>query len=336
MTSSTSTPGEHLAVILPQKDAPMSISLRPTPEPGPNDILIEVKAIAVNIADYYQRDQGIPPIPQYPTVLGSDVAGIVVKVGSNVSADAPQPGARVTAFASAFFENGLPDYGAFHLSFEEAAMLPMAVLTAWDGWYVIGIPHDTKYTPEDKKAMLVWGASSSVGSAALQSAKIMGFTVYTTASARHHEYLKQLGADRTFDYKDADVVAQIIQAARDDGVSLHNAYDAVAGSLEPTMEILKELKGDAVAKIAHAALLPPDAPTVEGIEAKFVYPPLDPVERQEYFHQTFRVWLTEKLASGQFIPSPHIQIMGGGLEGLNKALDALQEGVSGTKIVLTL
>ncbi|PTU16804.1 hypothetical protein P175DRAFT_0519671 [Aspergillus ochraceoroseus IBT 24754] len=262
MTSSTSTPGEHLAVILPQKDAPMT-----------NDILIEVKAIAVNIADYYQRDQGIPPIPQYPTSWVQMSRASWSRLDPMFRRMRPKPGARVTAFASAFFENGLPDYGAFHLSFEEAAMLPMAVLTAWDGWYVIGIPHDTNTRLRIRKPCLVWGASSSVGSAALQSAKIMGFTVYTTASARHHEYLKQLGADRTFDYKDADVVAQIIQAARDDGVSLHNAYDAVAGSLEPTMEILKELKGDAVAKIAHAALLPPDAPTVEGIEAKFVYPP---------------------------------------------------------------
>ena len=154
--------GKHQAAILPQKGGPLSVVDRATPEPGPNDVLIEVRAIAQNPVDYYQRDLGMPPIPSYPAVVGSDVAGLVVKVGSNVS-NAPTVGSRAIAFASSFYQEGSPDHGAFQkcvlaqsegvialpdaLSFEEGAILPLAVLTALSGWTTIGIPFGTKYTP---------------------------------------------------------------------------------------------------------------------------------------------------------------------------------------------
>jgi NADPH:quinone reductase-like Zn-dependent oxidoreductase len=69
----------------------------------------------------------------------------------------------------------------------------MAVLTAWSGWYSIGVARDTKYTAADRQGMLVWGGASSVGSAAIQTAHMFGFTVYATASEKHHEYLKNFG-----------------------------------------------------------------------------------------------------------------------------------------------
>jgi len=193
--------GKHQAAILPPKGGPLSVVDRATPEPGPNEILIEVNAIALNPVDYFQRDTGML-IPSYPAVVGSDVAGLVVKVGSNVS-NAPPSGSRAISFASSFYQGGSPDHGAFQeyvlaqsegvialpdtLSFEEGAILPLAVLTALSGWTTIGIPFGTKYTPQDKQAVLVWGGASSVGTSAVQSAKLMGFTVYATASAKNHE-----------------------------------------------------------------------------------------------------------------------------------------------------
>lgn len=77
--------GEHEAAILPQQGGPLFLGHRPTSEPGPNDVLIEVKAVALNPCDYYQRDYGMPPVSIYPAVLESDVAGVVVKLGSNVT-----------------------------------------------------------------------------------------------------------------------------------------------------------------------------------------------------------------------------------------------------------
>lgn len=341
--------GKHQAAIIPQKGGPLSVVDRATPEPGPNDVLIQVRAIAVNPVDYYQRDLGMPPVPSYPAVVGSDVAGLVVKAGSNVS-NAPPCGSRAIAFASSYYQGGSQDYGAFQeyvlaqsegvialpdaLSFEEGAVLPLAVLTALSSWTTIGIPLGTKYTPQDKQAVLIWGGASSVGTFAVQSAKLMGFTVYTTASAKNHEYLRKLGADVVFDYKASDVVSQIIDTVKKNGVILRTALSAVEGSLQPTLDVLKNTKGDAVAKVAHAPPLLPGAPTLEGVEIKFVLPPMDPAERSEHMYKCFHVWLRDGLNSGTVVPSPRVQVEAGGLEGLNKALDTLKAGVSGAKIVV--
>jgi len=341
--------GKHQAAIIPQKGGPLSVVDRATPEPGPNDVLIEVKAIALNPVDYFQRDLGMPPVPSYPAVVGSDVAGFVVKVGSNVS-NAPPCGSRAIAFASSYYQGGSQDYGAFQkyvlaqsegvialldaLSFEEGAVLPLAVLTALSGWTTIGIPLGTNYTPQDKQAVLIWGGASSVGTFAIQSAKLMGFTVYTTASAKNHKYLKKLGADVVFDYNASDVVSQITDTVKKDGVTLRTAYCVVEGSLQPTLDVLKNTKGETVAKVAHAPPLLPGAPTLEGAEIKFVLPPMDPAERSDHMYKCFHVWLRDGLNSGTVVPSPQVQVEAGGLKGLNKALDTLKSGVSGTKIVV--
>ena len=345
----TSNPqGQHLAALLTSKGSAIEVTHRPTPTPGPNELLIEVKSIALNPIDHYQRDIGFS-IASYPAIPGSDVAGVVISACSSVPANAPQPGTRVSAFAPCFFVQGAPDYGALQtrvlvpavnavelpegMTFNEASLLPMAVVTAWSGWYTIGLPRDTAYTTPDKQGMLVWGGASSIGSAAIQAAKMMGFRVYTTASEKHHDYLKELGASKTFDYKGERVVENIIKAAKADGVTVDNGFDAV-GQLPSSLEILKALKGEKTAKLASATPIPEDTPKVAGVEAKFVAAPLDEAERTEFFHFVFRVWLKEKLEKREFVPSPRIQVVEGGLESAQKALDILKKGVSGVKLVL--
>ncbi|KGO73771.1 Polyketide synthase, enoylreductase [Penicillium italicum] len=341
----------HHAAILPQKGGPLSVEERVTPEPGPNEVLIEVKAVALNPVDYYQRDFGMPPVPIYPAVIGSDTSGLVAKVGSNVST-VPAPGSRVIAFASSFYQNGSPDHGAFqkyalaqsegvialpeNLSFEEGAIFPLAVLTALTAWTTIGISLDTKYTPRDKQAVLIWGGASSVGTFAVQSAKSLGFTVYATASPKHHDYLKKLGATAIFDYKASEVVSQIVEAVKKDGVDLHTAHCVVVGGLQPTLDVLKETKGDGAAKVAHSPVLPADHPTLENTTITFNFPSMDSAERSKHMYQCFHGWLKDGLKSASVVPSPALQIEDGGLEGLNPALDKLKAGVSGAKIVLSI
>ncbi|GMG09731.1 unnamed protein product [Aspergillus oryzae var. brunneus] len=341
--------GQHEAAILPQKGGPLSLGKRPTPEPGPNEVLIEVKAVALNPCDHFQRDYGMPPVPIYPAIIGSDTAGVVVKLGSDVTT-IPGPGSRVIAFASSFYQNGSPDHGAFqkytlaqseaviplpdNLSFEEGAVFPMAVLTALTAWTTIGIPLDTKYTPADKQAVLIWGASSSVGTLAVQSAKTLGFTVYATASPKHHDLVKRLGAHAVFDYRASDIVSQIVNAVKKDGVKLHTAHCVVDGALQPTLDILKETKGDAHTKVAHSPLLPEGHPTLDNTQITFNFPPIDETARSKHMHEVFHGWLKAGLQSGEIIPSPTIQTEGGGLGGMHAALDKLKVGVSGTKIVV--
>ncbi|KAB8304519.1 hypothetical protein EYC80_003906 [Monilinia laxa] len=338
----------HLAAIIPKQGSPFEIVHRLTPTPGPEELLIEVHSIACNPIDYYMRDDGFA-IASYPAIPGSDISGIVVAAGSSVPAAAPKIGTRATALAPAFFTQGNPDYGAFQkkvlipassvcplpdgMSFNEGAILPMAVQTAMAAWYSVGLARDTKLTPAEKNGALVWGGSSSVGGAGVQQAANMGYVVYATASPQHHEYVKKLGASKVFDYNDRYVVENIIRSSKEDGIAINLAYDA-AGALKSILDILKATKGDDVARLASAIPLRPQPPTVEGIVIKFVSAPADAVERNEWSQWLYWTWLKEKLQTGEFVPSPSIKVVDGGLKSANKALDELKGGVSGVKLVL--
>ncbi|KAL6232756.1 hypothetical protein BDW75DRAFT_216864 [Aspergillus navahoensis] len=340
----------HLAAILHEQGTPLTIQTRPTPSPGPGELLLEVKAIAINPVDASQRDSNIPPVPIYPAVIGCDVAGIVVKAGPDVPASAPQPGTCVAALASSFFQEGKPQYGAFQqfvltsyqcvvslpatISFEEGAVFPLATLTALSGFTTVGIPLEKRFKPEEKKAILLWGGASSVGTLAIQFARQMGFIVYTTASPRNHEYLKVLGAHRTFNYSDADVVSQIVAAARKDGVTLTDAQTFARNSLQSILDVLKETKGGGPARVGHAAPLLPGAPSLEGVKVEFVMPPMEPTAQARHFDEVFQGWLKPGLEKGTVVPSPRVKVVEYGLEGLNVALDIMKQGVSAMKLVV--
>ncbi|KAF2811835.1 zinc-binding oxidoreductase-like protein CipB [Mytilinidion resinicola] len=353
--TSSSTPipeGQHLAAMLLSKGSPLTLCHRPTPIPGPNELLIAVHAVAFNPVDCYQRAYGLF-ISSYPAILGSDIAGVVLSAGSAVPASAPLPGTRVTAFATAFFEQGNPDYGALQtrvlvpaenaapipdaVSFQDAAMLPMAVSTTWAGWSTVGLPRETKYTPADKKGLLVWGGSGSVGSVAVQVARMFGFVVYATASEKNHAYVKSLGASRVFDYKNAGVVEEIVRAAKEDGLSIDVAYHATPQNFKETLDVVKALKVVETGKVAMAARMDENSPKVEGVEAKFVLNP-EPLEaRKEQFRFVFHDWLKGKLASGELVPSPKARVVKGGLGSANEALDELMKGgISSEKLLVEI
>ncbi|KAF2759760.1 zinc-binding oxidoreductase-like protein CipB [Pseudovirgaria hyperparasitica] len=344
-------PQTHTAAVLVDKDThSFTFEQRATPTPGPNDILIEVHALALNPIDYMQRDRGFPAI-DYPSIVGSDIGGIVVAVGSAVPSSYPQPGTRVTAFAPSFYEKGKPDYGAFqkyacvwkemvtaipeNMGLVEASTLGMATYTAMNGIYTAGLPLDGRYTATDKKALLIWGGSASVGASMVQVARIMGITTYVTASAKNHGFLKTLGASRLFDYKDADVVQQIVAAASEDGLVLKHAYDA-AGGTRQILDVLKEFKDgqEPVLASAPASIFKPDSPREPGVAVKFVKCPDEPTERSKHFDYIGQIWLKEKLASGEYGVGSKVELVEGGFESLDKALDTLRAGVSGTKLVI--
>ena len=182
---------------------------------------------------------------------------------------------------------------------------------------------------------MVWGAASSVGTAVVQIARIMGFHVYATASEKHREYLESLGASRVFDYKADDLEVTIVKCAKEDGITFKTGYFAI-GDFKACLDILKALSPDGTAKVCSAPPMNDDTPKVEGVEAKFVAAPLDHKERDDYFHFIFNLWLKEKLEKNEFVPSPKIKMVHGGLHSLSKALDELKAGVSGTKLVLEL
>ncbi|KAI5782571.1 chaperonin 10-like protein [Geopyxis carbonaria] len=337
----------HAAAVLPSKGSRLEILQRPTPTPPAGHVLLAVSAIALNPVDYHHRDNGFY-IETYPAVFGTDTAGTILSTGPSVPAHFT-PGTRVAALATAYFSRGVPDLGGFQervivpyqhlavlpdtLPFAGAAMLPLALTTAATGWRLLGLPRG--FRAPAGTPLLVWGASGSVGSVCVQTARAMGFTVYATGSAKHHDYLRTLGAAHVFDYHDADVVDQIVAAVRKNGGEMTMAYH-LTGSVTQCTAVLAAVRPEGVTAVFAAAFpIPKDEPKVEGVEGREVWLPEDEEKRNEMFAE-FMQDMGEALATGELVPSPKLQKVEGGLEALNGALDTLRAGVSGVKIVLEI
>jgi NADPH:quinone reductase-like Zn-dependent oxidoreductase len=359
----------HLAALSVAKGKPFELQTRPTPKPGPGELLIEVKSVALNPADHIMRASGLF-IPEYPTVIGFDMSGLVLEVGENVPVDPNedlyfQPGVtRIAAYAASFWRSYNPDYGFFQekcivpwqhampltddISWNQAATLPVSTEVALSAWDAMGIPRLGEATQKDNKgkreALLVWGASSSVGTMGVQSARLLRedpgssfAAVYATASAVNHEYVRSLGADRVFDYKDPQVVDALVSAAKQDGLVVRHCYLAM-GQLAACQNVLKAFlesnNENQKAKIGSAPLIPSDAEEVDGLEAIFVMPANDEKERLTQLRYWLGTWLRENLAKGKVRPSPGPKVVGKGLGAINDGLDELMRGVSCTKLVV--
>lgn len=345
-----SVPTKHLAAVILQKGERFSAVERPTPTPGPKQFLVQVRAAAVNPVDWHQREYGLF-IGAYPAITGWDISGVVVKAGSDMSPNAPEPGTRVVANADGFHRTTDPDYGGFQeyvlldeesvavlpdsYSFVEGSVFPVAASTTWDAWLWAGIPRSLPTVPVNQ-ALLIWGASSSMGAFAVQQGKLMGFDVYATASPRHHDYLKTLGATNLFDYSSETVVKEIVAAAEKAGVTIRTGFVGT-GSQQLAVDAMSALRGDApVVKLAIAPVRESDLKVPDGVETTFVYPLQDEAARKERTRWVFTEWLQGRLAARDLVPSPRIKVVEGGLQSVNKALDEWKAGVSATKLVIEL
>jgi len=171
-----------------------------------NDVLIEVKAAAINPIDksiILGNLQGMLPIP-LPSTSAYDVSGIVVEKGDEVSnfeigdlvySRVPQEQMGTLAEFVAVTREAVSKKPG-NTSFEEAASLPLAGLTALQSLEYAGIKENDK--------VLIHAGSGGVGSFAIQYAKAKGAYVYTTTSTGNVEWVKELGADRVIDYKTED------------------------------------------------------------------------------------------------------------------------------------
>lgn len=176
----------------------------PTPEINDNQVLVEMKATSINPIDWKLREGYLKQmLPfEFPIILGWDAAGIIRKVGKNVKGfqvgDAIFSRPATTRFGT-YAENVVIDEDLLakkpeNISFEEAASVPLAGLTAWQALF------DAAKLQEGEKVLIHAGAGG-VGSLAIQLAKDKGAYVATTASEKNHTLLKEFGADEVIDYK---------------------------------------------------------------------------------------------------------------------------------------
>ncbi|QHL89255.1 zinc-binding dehydrogenase [Nibribacter ruber] len=212
------------------------------PEVKEGEVLVRVKAAGVNPVDSAVREGWLKDfLPlNFPAIPGWDVAGVVEEVG--FSARRFKPGDEVYAYARRpTVQHGtfaqylvIPESYLAHkpqnLSFEEAAGIPLVGLTAYQSLFDAG-------SLQAGQTVLILGASGGVGSLGIQLAKEKGATVIGVASQKNHQFMKNLGADHTVDYKDTHV-GQAVKALAPEGVDL--IFDAASGeTLTQSLEALK-------------------------------------------------------------------------------------------------
>ena len=223
----------------------------PVPAPGPGEVLIKVSHAGVNPADWKCREGWLAPFFEYrfPFVLGFDLAGTVVKADEGSAGFAP--GDRVVAYS----RQGQGQWGSYAeyviasadgiahlppgLDEVEAAAIPTAGITAWEGLFEAG-----RLGAGQK--VLVHGGAGGVGSYAIQLARHAGAEVAATCGPANQDYVRDLGAALAIDYRDGDVGAKLAQWAPR-GVDM--ILDAVGcGSLPRAPEMVK--RGGIIAAIA--------------------------------------------------------------------------------------
>jgi NADPH:quinone reductase-like Zn-dependent oxidoreductase len=225
------------AFVVDKYDKKGSLRLAEMPEPvlRDGDVLVEIHAAGVNMLDAKIRAGDFKPILPYrpPFILGHDVAGRVVRVGSKVRKFKPgdevyaRPrDGRIGTFAE-FIAVDEADAALKpkNLSMEEAASIPLVGLTAWQVLV-------EKANLKKGQKVFIQAGSGGVGTFAIQLARHLGATVATTASAASADLVKGLGANVVVDYK------------KDEFEKVLSGYDVVlnsqdAGTLEKSLSVLK-------------------------------------------------------------------------------------------------
>ncbi|KAK8902059.1 hypothetical protein QC760_009541 [Botrytis cinerea] len=210
-------PINHAAYLVEAKSNPLEVRKAPYPSPEPHTVVVKNHTIAINPVDWKLQDYAFIPLV-YPFILGSDVAGEFVEVGSGVTNVARVTGNRDPRY-SGFQECTVIPVDALapipsSISFEQAAVLPLAISTAAVVLYQkdqLDLPHPSE---------------SAKNLAAVQLARASGLEVISTASAHNHDFVKSLWASEVFDHRSKSVINDIVAALK--GKRIVGAFDCIS------------------------------------------------------------------------------------------------------------
>ncbi|PEB79237.1 NADP-dependent oxidoreductase [Bacillus nitratireducens] len=250
------------AIVIDQYGNVEELQERQVPKPVVkcNEVLIRIQATSVNPVDWKIRKGDLQEKLRFsfPITLGLDVAGVIEEVGEDV--DHFKIGDKVFTKPENIGKGSYAEYITVksdlvaqmpnNISFEEAASIPLAGLTAWQSLV------DYAQIKENDRVLIHAGAGG-VGSFAIQIAKSFGAFVATTASSKNEEFLKSLGADLIIDYKNE----KFEELLSDYNIVL----DTIGGEVqEKSFQIIKS--GGVLVSIVHEPLH-----EVKGIRSGFLW-----------------------------------------------------------------
>lgn len=218
------------------------------PKANAKQVVVEVKATSVNPIDWKLREGYLQQMMDwaFPIILGWDVAGVISEIGEEVTdwkvGDEVFARPETTRFGT-YAEYTIVDQNLLakipaNVSFEEAAAVPLAGLTAWQGLFDHG-------KLKKGETVLIHAGAGGVGTYAIQLAKSIGAKVITTASKKNHDLLIELGADQVIDYKTENFVELL------NDVDL--VLDTVGGQVQKdSFEVLKPKTGRIISIVGLA------------------------------------------------------------------------------------
>ncbi|HEY9701009.1 MAG TPA: zinc-dependent alcohol dehydrogenase family protein [Allocoleopsis sp.] len=220
-------------------------------------VLVKLYAAGVNPIDTKLRKRGTLYPEQMPAILGCDGAGVITgignqvknfKVGDQVYFCYGGLGAKPGNYAEYIVvEENFLSHKPNNLSFVEAAVVPLILITAWESLYDRG-------RLEPGRKVLIHAGSGGVGHIAIQLAKLKGAEVCTTVSTPEKaDFVKSLGADHVILYRENDFVKSVLDWT--DGLGVDLAFDTVGGDLFTQTFSVVQMYGDLV------TILQPDANT---------------------------------------------------------------------------
>jgi NADPH:quinone reductase-like Zn-dependent oxidoreductase len=370
---------ENTALWIAAKRGPFTVGPAPYTAPGADELVVRVRAVAVNPVDRLQQTLGdlFTPWTPYPFVVGSDVAGEVVEVGRDVTRF--RVGDRVVGYAAgsdkgrnraaeggfqhyvvlvAHMTSPLPDA----VSFEAASVIPLGVSTAACGLFqkdFLGMNAPSATAAPTGKTLIVWGGSTSVGSNAIQLAVAAGYEVITTSSPRNFAYVKGLGASEAFDYASKTVIADMVAFLG--GREIAGALAIGPGSAAACVDLVGRCTGVRFVAMATPPTSWDDVPAGRGrifhlapALARMIVGTLALNQKARRHHvrtkmiwgsalianevgpMIFEAFLPAALAEARFVAAPRPQVVGTGLAQIPVALERQRQGVSATKLVVTL
>lgn len=190
----------------------------PDPKAGAGEVIIKIAATALNRADLGQKAGVYPSPPGSPEHSGMECAGVIQSVGKGVTQWKARQRVMALLGGGGYAEQvvvpqetvmPVPD----HVTLEEAAAIPEAWLTAYSNMVQIG-------RLSKGERVLIHAGASGVGTAAIQMAKWMGCTVYTTLSTAKVEPMQGIGADAVIDYKTQNFAEEIATLTNGKGVDV--------------------------------------------------------------------------------------------------------------------
>jgi NADPH:quinone reductase-like Zn-dependent oxidoreductase len=335
----------NLAAILPSPKSPLSVHPVDFYTPGPYELLVKNTTIAFNPVEYKIAKLGAIPV-DYPIILGSTFAGTVEAIGSHIVDY--EVGAQVVV-SKRFGVRG-NQYGAYQQYVLVADRMISRVPDGVDGSVLaslmmnltcvvglftgrLGIERprlDREKSALKNKKVLIYGGSSSFGGLSVQYLSRAGCTVVTTSSPRNRNFVEKLGASVVVDHtlESETLVDKLVGGSPYDIiVDMISLPDTIA----VTARVLAAQGGGklyAMEPASGAESLPRGVTRVFEPWSESLYEEKNR-NLQEWVTQ---IYLPQCIAQGTIIPLP-VEKVAGGLEGINEALDRLQKGVSGVRLV---